>query len=85
MDNTTNCLHVEENSQFYTDLDMIKRNIEMLKFRLERPNSGMYLVNGVYNEPQGAGLFYTTSLEDDINYLIKGLENTLKKFKMVEL
>lgn len=76
--NKINMVQVVPDSQYYVSIEQIKLNVENLKYRLDCQDKGIgedFLDNKI---------LYTTSLEEEINHLIKGLENTSKKYKMVD-
>ncbi len=64
MENNYYCQTIE-GSQYYDDLNQIKRSLDNFKFNI--PYSSF------------------EELDTDISYIIKGVENTIKKYELKEI
>ncbi len=72
--NNINYLHVVQDSQFYDDLEQIKVSLESLLSRADPiGESHTYTGGSQYL------VLYSKSLKEEIEYMIKGINNTIKQ------
>lgn len=76
-----NFVHVEEGSQFFVKLSGIIQTIKSLRKRLQDKHTK----KKTYPSENGERIYcYGTSLKEDVEYIIKGLENSIERGYEIE-
>lgn len=71
-----NFVHVEEGSQTFVNLSGIVQSIQGLRNRIQYKHTK----KKSYPSKNGEGIYcYVTSLKEDVEYLLKGLENSIEE------